>query len=487
LQHSLHSQSAAFPPPFSKRIHRFRAIVQMTAGILVCSFCMTFIPFASVTAQDESQVDPTDTGTVLLDPTGEGSPDISANAYVLYDAQSGVFLLGDNQDTPLPPASITKVMTVLLALEQLTLTDTIIITREMYESIPSDYQRLGLVEGEKITVEEAIYASLLISACDASMALAFAVGGSESKFADMMNDRAREIGCLNTNFTNPYGISSEDHLTTAHDMALIMAAALEIDTYRKISTTSDYTMPPTNKNAYSRDLVNGNRFVSTEKYSYEYYIGGKTGFTDLSAHTIAAGAQKNGRTLIGVILGAPNAEIRYANLISLFEYGFETYTTSSINPNDYTELQKTTIDQVNSSMAAAGYPYTISETSMVLDAYCTTTSARVAGGYLTYIDVSTAIIVPNQKVQVLELPVYILYADDTKIQVGVFSITISDTASAGNNLDGSNKEKLSTQTILLRAGIIGILLFVIITCIVLFIRMTLENKKRNERRNPRIL
>jgi len=436
------------------------------------------------TSSETTPTSPSVTGTILLDPAGDGAPSIDGTAYVLYDAQSGVFLLGSNQDTPLPPASITKVMTVLLALETMNLTDTIVITREMYESIPSDYQRLGLVEGEEITVEEAIYASLLMSACDASMALGIAMGGSVDGFSDMMNKRALELGCLQTNFTNPYGISDENHLTTAHDMALIMAAALKIDTYKKISTTSDYTMPATNKYSDSRYIENGNRFVTTTTYAYEYYIGGKTGFTDLSGHTIAAGAQKDGRTLVGVILGASGSTIRYANLISLFEYGFTTYNTSGVNPNDYSTLQQQTIDQVQSAITDAGYTLEITDTSLTLIPYCTTTSARVLGGYSTSIDVSLAVIQADLSQQTLTLPVYRQYADGSKDQVGSLNITLT-----AQNPPPTNPviDKASLQPILMRVGIIILLLAILITSIIFFVILHRKNTKRRNHRNPRIL
>src|SRR5659263_137804 len=169
------------------------------------------------------------------------------------------------------------------------------------------------------------------------------MGGSIEGFSQMMNDRAVELGCMHTNFTNPYGLSDEKHVTTAHDMALMMAEALKNETYTKISTTANYTMPATNKHK-PRNITNGNRFVSTTTYAYENYIGGKTGFTDMSGYTIVAGARQDGRTLIGVVLGASCSVVRYSELISLFNYGFENYTTSSIDPAEYTNLKKQTVD-----------------------------------------------------------------------------------------------------------------------------------------------
>jgi len=153
-------------------------------------------------------------------------------------------------------------------------------------------------------------------------------------------------------------------------------------------------MPATNKHK-PRNITNGNRFVSTTTYAYENYIGGKTGFTDMSGHTIVAGARENNRTLIGVILGASSSEIRYSNLIALFTYGFEKYSTTSVEVSEYSELQKQTIDQVSSGISAAGYALEITDVTLNLNPYCTTTADRAAGGYSTGIDISKAVILAD--------------------------------------------------------------------------------------------
>ena len=194
----------------------------------------------------------------------------------------------------------------------------------------------------------------------------------------MMNDRAAALGCLHTNFTNQYGLADEKHVTTASDMALMMAAALKNDMYTKISTTSNYTMPATNKYAEPRNIVNGNRFVSTTTYGYENYIGCKTGFTDMSGYTIVAGARQNGRTLIGVVLGASCSVVRYSDLISLFTYGFEKYNTSSVDPAEFEELKNQTVNQVTSLINDAGYNLEITNDTVNTNPYCTTTTEKSA-------------------------------------------------------------------------------------------------------------
>jgi len=279
-------------------------------------------------------------------------------------------------------------------------------------------------------------------------------------------------------------------VTTAHDMALILAEALKYEMYTKISTTANYTIPATNKFDESRGLTNGNRFVSTTTYAYENYIGGKTGVTDLSGHTIVAGARQNGRTLIGVILGASHSEIRYANLIDLFTYGFEKYKTTGIDPAEYTALQEQTVNQVISGIAGAGYSLEITDVALSLNPYCTTLAAKSDTGYSTGIDVSQAVIKADLSQQVLVMPVYRQYSDNTKDQVGTLSITLCDPQTAETASEAaaeSKKPKTDIKTILIRAGIIFVLVCILALCITIYVMLQKEKKRKRSRRRPRVL
>ena len=433
--------------------------------------------------------------TVLLDPAGKGSPEVDGKAYVLYDAQSGTFLLGKNPDMPLAPASITKVMTALLALENLQLTDLITITPDMFESIPNDYTRLGLVEGEVISVEDALHACLIISANDAAMALAITMGGSVDKFSDMMNARAVELGCTNTHFTNPYGYADEAHLTTAHDMALMTAEALKHAVYTEISTKKHHMLPPTNLYSESRGLPNGNRFVAVEEYAYDPYIGGKTGYTRLSRYTIVAGARQEDRTLIGVILSASNSPIRYANLIDLFDYGFSAYVTEPVDPAEYEVLKDPAADRVTAQIEQAGYALAIAQIEMHLETCTTVSSARQAGGHIARIDLNQADVLADRPSQVLLFPLYRQYADGTQIQVGSLEITVQErktpeTTAATETEPAAEpvSDKAGTTFAqVLRYGLVILLAAGLVFCILLLIAMLRRDINRRRRsRKPRI-
>jgi D-alanyl-D-alanine carboxypeptidase len=455
----------------SRRIHFKRLFLT----ILTCAFVFAAAAPASATTH--------------LDPAGDNPPAVDGKSYVLYDAQSGTFLLGKSQDTPMPPASITKVMTVLLAMEKLKLEDTITITRDMYKTIPNDYMRLGLAEGEIITVEEALYACLLISANDAAMALAFKMGGSVEGFSEMMNARAMELGCKNTHFTNPYGLADKEHLTTAHDMALITAEALKHDTYTQISTTKHYQMKATNLHAEERGLTNINRFISSATYAYEYYIGGKTGFTNLSGYTIVAGARKENRTLIAVILNATASKTRYENLISLFNYGYAAYANQKVDAAEFAELKSQTESQVADGIESSGYDFEITGSELNLDEYVTAGSDK--GGHTCLAGSCKSPLQADLPSQVASYPLYYEYSDGSRIQVGTLDITVSKKEMAETSTTAATttadrpKEGTGAGTGVLRAIFILALAAVTAFCLLLLLAMVRRDLRRRRRRKKR--
>jgi D-alanyl-D-alanine carboxypeptidase len=447
-------------------------------------------PSATIAPATTQSANPAAGPTVLLDPSASSRFEINGKAYVLYDAQSGTFLLGNNPDQPLAPASITKVMTVLLALENLQLADNVTITKDMYDTIPNDYVRLGLVEGETIRVEELLYACLLISANDAAMALAIQMGGTMAGFTAMMNKRATALGCTATHFTNPYGLAEDGHLTTAHDMALIMAAALQFDQYTQIAMTKNHLIPATNL-AGPRGMTNGNRFVSTEQYAYAYYVGGKTGYTIPSGHTIAAGARKDGRTLIGVILGATASEPRYVNLAALFDYGFTTYGNIPVDPNAFAAAEEQALAQLRAKIKEAGAGYEVATVKAALAPYLTTTNSRCQEAVTGAIGDVPAVIQAGQSSQVIALPMLLAFPDGVRKPVGTLRVTLQvpptvKPTSPGGSDHETGSQKPSLATILLWIGmalLAGILIFALV--IVILLRREIK-RRRQRRRRPQI-
>ena len=205
-------------------------------------------------------------------------PEISAEAAVLMDAHTGDILYEKNSRQKEFPASITKLMTVLLAIEKGALTDNITVSSEALANTEAGSASIALQEGEILTLEQILHAILLRSANEAANAAAEYADASLADFTTHMNEKALELGCENTHFVNPSGLHDETHVTTAYDMALISRALLRNETFRSIMGDTYYEIPPTNKQPEIRYLHGQHQMLNSNSlYYYEYAIGGKTG------------------------------------------------------------------------------------------------------------------------------------------------------------------------------------------------------------------
>lgn len=247
------------------------------------------------------------------------------------DAQSGQVLFEKNMHLKLYPASITKILTVLLGVERGQMQDRITMSREAVYSIKRGSSHIALQEGEEITLEQALMAAMLPSANDASNGIAEHIGGSITEFARLMNQRAIAAGAVNSNFVNPHGLPDERQVTTAYDMALISREALKNDKFRQIFATMRYTIPPTNKQTEPRDLWSEHRMLTTNRYRYDGLIGGKTGYTRESQNTLVSAARRGDRELIVVVMRSMGYA-DYRDTIALFDYGFNDFIEASILP-----------------------------------------------------------------------------------------------------------------------------------------------------------
>ena len=265
-------------------------------------------------------------------------PEITAQAAIIYCADTGEVIWEKNADQQMEPASMTKLLTCLLAVENLDLDHVVTVPEEATEVIPT---KIYLQAGEQITVEELLYAALLYSANDAAAALAIETAGSIEAFSEMMNERAEEIGCTATNFVNPHGLSEEGHLSTAADMALIAEEALDNETVREISGTVEHTIPATNVSG-ERELNNFNVFLygkeieingtKTTIDKYDGVFGGKTGSLSSEYCTMVTGLETDGLEIYTVIMGTTAAD-RFQNMKILMDYGVD-------NVSNYTAFKK---------------------------------------------------------------------------------------------------------------------------------------------------
>ncbi len=261
------------------------------------------------------------------------APYIESPNYILMDADSGTILLEKGCYEQCYPASVTKLMTALLVAENCNLNDTLTVSENAVKSVKYGDATAVLKEGEEFTIEQALYITLIKSANDMAYALGEHVGGSIANFANMMNQKAAELGCLDTHFSNASGLTDVNHYTTAYDMALITRAVAENPVIMNIlAYHKTYSVPPTNMTADTRYYRFSHSLLPDRSYSYDYFLGGKTGYTDAAGHTLASIAEKDGLKLICIIFCSTD-EQRYIDTINLFEYGFNNF--KKINISEY--------------------------------------------------------------------------------------------------------------------------------------------------------
>lgn len=267
------------------------------------------------------------------------SPNIHAPAAILMDSSSGRILYGKNIHDKKFPASITKIMTAILALERGHLEDIVTASPAAIFSIERDSSNIGILIGEQMTLNDLLIGLLIASANDGANVIAEHIAGSTEEFIKLMNQRAKELGALNTQFTNANGLHHDIHYTTAYDVALIARYAMTIPKFREIVKLDCYEMEPTNKYKEKRYFANTNHLVNkyraTNGYNYFYApaIGIKTGYTSQSNHTLAAAAKKENTELITVVLDAmldASQYYSYIDTINLFEYGFKNFSKQTI-------------------------------------------------------------------------------------------------------------------------------------------------------------
>lgn len=256
---------------------------------------------------------------------------------ILIEANTGKILYEKNSNDVRFPASTTKIMTAILTVENCNLDDVATVSHNAVYSIPYDYTHASLKEGEELTIEQLLYALMIPSANDAAIVLAEHISGSVEEFAKLMNKRAEELGCKNTHFVNPNGIHSKDHTSTSYDLALMGKFAMQNSIIRKIVSTTQFTLPATNKYSKTdRIFNNSNDLLNTySRYYYEGTTGVKTGYTGEAGNCIIASAKKNNLEVILVVLGGESTNTglsqRYLDCKTLFDYAFNNYSLKTLN------------------------------------------------------------------------------------------------------------------------------------------------------------
>lgn len=263
-------------------------------------------------------------------------PQIQGTAALLVEPETDTVLYEKNADEQRYPASMTKIMTALVVLDNAQLTDQVTMTDADFANLPIDSSMAGFEPGETLTVEQMLYGLLLPSGNEASYALArYVGGGSVDTFVQMMNDKAAELGCKHTHFVNPCGLHDPNHYTTARDLYRIMSAAMENETFAKIVATPVYTMPATNLQQ-AREIKNSNELLDAESSAYLASANGiKSGNTAEAGRCLAASAKTDNMTLYSVVMGC--ADVPYGETPPsmteskrLLEWGFANYANTTV-------------------------------------------------------------------------------------------------------------------------------------------------------------
>lgn len=307
-----------------------QAIAFICIIILFSSALQSVLPknaAAASTAEDSKISVPAESTDSIEWPDG---PDVYAQSAIIMEASTGLVLYEKNIHDTRYPASITKIMSALLGIENAKLSDTVTFSKQAIFDVDINSSRIGIDVGEKLTMQQCLYAILLESANEVTYGMAEHVAGSVDAFAKMMNERAKSIGCLNTNFVNPHGLHDDNHYTTAYDMALITREAIKNSTFRKIFSTRTYQIPPTNIQSETRYMRNHHGFILGHEYRYEDCIGGKTGYTSVSKYTLVSVAKRGDLELICVIMKDDSNAHQYADTQKLFDFAFDNFSIYSI-------------------------------------------------------------------------------------------------------------------------------------------------------------
>lgn len=262
---------------------------------------------------------------------------ISADGGIVIDANSGAILYGKNINEAYYPASITKILTALIIIENCDLDDTVTFSHTAVNTLEPDASILGARTGDQLSVRDCLYALLLQSANEVANALAEHCSGSIEAFADLMNRKAGSLGCTNSHFANPSGLNNENHYTSAYDMALISQAAFANPTFVEIDSTTYYDVPAGQLQQYPdgwRYYAHHRMLKKNDSVYYDGIIGGKTGYTSLAGNTLVTCAERDGLKLIAVVLNGH--QTHYTDTKALFDFGFQNFKSIAIADKDST-------------------------------------------------------------------------------------------------------------------------------------------------------
>ncbi len=318
---------------------------------------------------EESQAGETETQSVTArddeEPGWPSGPSIVAESGIVMEVSTGTILYSKNMHARYYPASITKIMTALLAMENCELDEQVTVPHEAVY-MEDKGSHIALDEDEVLSVEDCLYGMMLASANDAAYALAIHIGGTIEKFAEMMNERARELGCEDSNFVNPHGLPDERHVSSAYDMALITREALKHEIFRTVSKTVYYEIQPTDKQPDLIPMSNHHKMLCSGKYHYDGVFAGKTGYTVVAKNTLVTCAGRDDMELICVTMKTEGRQV-YVDTASLFDFCFDNFKKVDIgSAGTAGEEIEVTVKEGDSPEKTEKIPFQISEDGYVI-------------------------------------------------------------------------------------------------------------------------
>lgn len=313
---------------------------RLSAALLALGICISLI--SPVPAKAAEVTENTGISTNAI-PGWPQAQDITSTAAVVVEESTSTILYAKNMDQPLYPSSAVKIMTCLVALENSSLDEQVTMTETGVAEVTDGSANISSQLGEVFTMEQCLYAIMVGSANDIALQVAEHVSGSVEAFVQKMNEKAKEVGCKDTVFTNPTGLPDENQHTTAHDLARITRAAMQNDTLRTISSSVSYTIPATNLSGGDRVLTSNFTMIKPgDPAYYQGCLGGKEGFTQASGSVLATAANRNGMTLICVVLNGASGQTD-DEAIALLDYGFNNFKKVSLGNNDFSIISGGTV------------------------------------------------------------------------------------------------------------------------------------------------
>ena len=414
-------------------------------------------------------------------------PQIGAQAAILMDANTGVILYSKNIHERLYPASTTKIMTALLAMENGSLDDMVEFSHEAVFSVPADGSNMGMDEGESITLEECLYGIMVASANEAANAAGEYVSGSIDDFVALMNKRAEEMGCTDTHFMNTNGLHDPEHYTSAYDLALISSYFFRNEMLCKISNTDRHHFEPTPTQPDDFYKKNKHQLINGE-IPYDGILGGKTGYTDNSRQTLVTCAEQNGMRLVCVVLKEESPD-QFTDTAELFDYGFQNFQVLNISENEkkYT-IESTGFLQIGDDVFGSSKPILSIDT----DSYVIIPNTVTFQDLDSEIDYSLS---DENRVAGIEYSYHGMYVGNAYLNMATdnastyeFDSNMTSSDVSVEKVEPEAKQEQSQDTIFIniKKVLLGILILAAVVIAIFMIHALIANGRTAKRRNNRV-